>query len=138
MMDFASPPRRRPAENLLPMINVVFLLLIFFLIAAKLAPPEPFAVALPDAAADAAGNSAFTLHLGADGGLGYAEAVGDAALAALVAARAAHCAANDCAALPPSLALRADAAAPADRLAQLLASLGAAGFATVTLVTANP
>ena len=27
-MDFSDPPRRRAAENLLPMINVVFLLLI--------------------------------------------------------------------------------------------------------------
>lgn len=28
-MDFSDPPRRRREENLLPMVNVVFLLLIF-------------------------------------------------------------------------------------------------------------
>ncbi|MBW6506977.1 MAG: biopolymer transporter ExbD [Rhodobacteraceae bacterium] len=141
-MDFAAPPRRRRTENLLPMINVVFLLLIFFLIAATLAPPEPFAVTLPEAATDAAGDAApdagFTLHLGTDGRLANADGEGDAALAALAAARVAHCAAVDCASQPPTLLLRADAVAPADRLAPLLASLGAAGFASVTVVTAAP
>ena len=31
-MDFAPPRRRRPAEAIVPMINVVFLLLIFFVV----------------------------------------------------------------------------------------------------------
>lgn len=49
-MRFDPAPRRAVSENLLPMINVVFLLLIFFLIAAKLAPPEPFELTPPEAA----------------------------------------------------------------------------------------
>ena len=32
-------PPRTPAENVIPMINVVFLLLVFFLITARIAPP---------------------------------------------------------------------------------------------------
>lgn len=137
-MDFSPAPRRRPAENLLPMINVVFLLLIFFLISAKLAPPEPFAVTLPEAAAAEGGvGPGLVLHLGADGGLGYGEARDDAALAALATARAEFCGRADCGKTPPRLALRADAAAPAEGLADLLASLAAIGFAEVTLVTAD-
>lgn len=137
-MDFSPAPGRHPAENLLPMINVVFLLLIFFLISAKLAPPEPFAVTLPAAGAAGGGvEPGFVLHLGADGGLGYGEARDDAALGALGAARAEYCASAGCSTAPPRLALRADAAAPAERLADLLASLAAIGFAEVTLVTAD-
>lgn len=135
MMDFSTPPRPHPAENLLPMINVVFLLLIFFLIAAKLAPPEPFAVALPEAAAEAGPSGDFTLHLSAAGQPGFADVLGDAALAALAAARALVCAGADCTAQQPRLMLRADASTPAAALAALLPKLAAAGFAEVTLVT---
>ncbi len=138
MMDFAPPPRRRPAENLLPMINVVFLLLIFFLIAAKLAPPEPFAVALPEAEGIAAPDAGLTLHLDATGQPGFADALGDAALVALAAARTELCASVDCAVAPPMLLLRADANAPAAALAALMPRLAAAGFGAVTLVTRQP
>ncbi|MDP2062520.1 MAG: biopolymer transporter ExbD [Phaeovulum sp.] len=136
-MNFSTPLRRRPAENLLPMINVVFLLLIFFLIAAKLAPPEPFAVALPEALAEGTAEADFTLHLATDGRLGFAGAEGAAALQALAAARAAYCAGADCTDAPPRLALRADAGAPAAALAALLPALAGAGFGKVTLVTAG-
>ena len=34
-MRFASPPRRSPPESVVPMINVVFLLLIFFVVTAS-------------------------------------------------------------------------------------------------------
>ncbi|WP_322867174.1 biopolymer transporter ExbD [Aquicoccus sp. G2-2] len=44
-MDIPRPVRRPRGEAILPMINVVFLLLIFFLMTAELAPPEPVAVA---------------------------------------------------------------------------------------------
>lgn len=134
-MQFSEPPRKTPSENLLPMINVVFLLLVFFLIAAKLAPPEPFAVALPEAAAEAGPGGEFTLFLAATGQAGFAEARGDAALAALAEARREVCAGLDCATQPPRLLLRADAAAPAAALAALLPQLSATGFAEVTLVT---
>lgn len=135
MMDFSAPPRARPPENLLPMINVVFLLLVFFLIAAKLAPPEPFAVALPAAEAQAGLGGEFTLFLSSAGQAGFAEARGDAALAALAEARHEACTGLDCATQPPRLLLRADAAAPAAALTALMPLLSAAGFAEVTIVT---
>lgn len=134
-MDFASPPRRRPQETLLPMINVVFLLLIFFLISARMTPPEPFAVTPPQAQADAEAQGAFTLFIAADGILGYRDALGDAALDALSAARTDHCARTDCAADPPRLTLRADTALPAPRLAQLLPRLVPLDFAKIDLIT---
>ena len=38
-MEFSTPRMRRAAEPALPMINVVFLLLIFFLMSAQIAAP---------------------------------------------------------------------------------------------------
>lgn len=138
-MDFSDPPRRRAAENLLPMINVVFLLLIFFLISAQLAPPEPFPVTLPEAEAEIEADGTLSLHLNAAGDLGFRDQTGEvAALAALAAARVEFCAAQDCAATPPRLLLRADQGAPAARLAALLPALARLGFAEVHLVTVRP
>lgn len=131
-MQFEPPPRPRPSENLLPMINVVFLLLIFFLIAAKLAPPSPFEVLAPQATADAATESPaqdLVLWLGADGTLAYGDARGEAALAALAQARAA------CVESCARLTLRADAGAGAGALAALAPKLAAMGFARLALVT---
>lgn len=138
-MDFSSPPRRRPSENLLPMINVVFLLLIFFLISAEMTPPEPFPVSPPEAEAKAAAEGEFTLHLSAEGLLGYRDQTGDdAALSALTGDRARFCTGADCVAVPPRLILRADAAVPGVRLAALLPRIGGLGFADLHLVTALP
>jgi len=140
-MDFSTPERRPRETSLLPMINVVFLLLVFFLIAAKLAPPEPFAVTPPEASAQDETAGDFTLYLGADGQLGFdgaqsADAATDAGIFdALTAARLDYCARADCTVQPPRLMLRADAAAPVARLAALLPALGTAGFAQVDLVT---
>ena len=133
-MDFAPPPRRRPQENLLPMINVVFLLLIFFLSSARMTPPEPFAVTPPQAQVQAEAQGDFTLHVSAEGQIGYRDALGDAALAALATARADHCAASDCTATPPRLTLRADARLPAARLAQILPTLAPLGFTQMELL----
>ena len=133
-MDFRDPPRRKPEENLLPMINVIFLLLIFFLIAARMTAPEPFAVTPPQAMTEAEAQGDFTLFIAADGLLGYREHRGDAALAALVASRTDHCLSTDCRADPPRLTLRADSALPAARLAALMPRLPALGFDSVELV----
>lgn len=136
MIRFPDPPRRAPEASLLPMINVVFLLLIFFLIAARMTPPEPFAVTPPEAAAREAAEAdgLFTLYLGADGQPAFRDMLGDAVMPALVAARMAYCAEQDCGAVPPRLTLRADADVPAVRLAALLPQVRAAGFGTLDLV----
>ncbi|MEZ5685317.1 MAG: biopolymer transporter ExbD [Paracoccaceae bacterium] len=141
-MDFPPPAGSRPREgNLLPMINVVFLLLIFFLISARLSPPEPFAVRPPEAEGEDQAAGEVVLYLDAEGRLGWRDlasgaAAGDAALLeALRAERALLCAARDCTAEPVRLFLRADAGAPVPRLAGLLPALAQAGFARVDLVT---
>ncbi|TGD62654.1 biopolymer transporter ExbD [Tabrizicola sp. WMC-M-20] len=133
MISFATDrPRRRP--NLTPMINVVFLLLIFFLISARLTPPEPFAVTPPEAQAEAEAQGDFTLFISAKGQLGCRDLLDDPALAAFEAARTGHCAVTDCATDPTRLTLRADTALPAARLAQILPRLVPLGFAQIELV----
>lgn len=42
---------REQGENVIPLINIVFLLLIFFMLAGTLMPPDPFAVTPPEARA---------------------------------------------------------------------------------------
>ncbi len=67
MIDLASPPRRR-ADPIVPMINVAFLLLIFFLMVAVIAPPDPDAVEPPlVASAELLSAEAHTVTLGGDG-----------------------------------------------------------------------
>ncbi|TQS71498.1 biopolymer transporter ExbD [Rhodobacteraceae bacterium] len=140
-MQFDTPPKRTSNASLLPMINVVFLLLIFFLISAKLAPPEPFPTEPPKSVAEAEADGEFTVHLGAQGQLGFradvVEPDGDTAalIEALQSARTEFCASADCGATAPKLMLRADQHVPAQRLAALLPKLGQAGFARVELVT---
>ena len=129
-MRFPDPPRKRPSEQLLPMINVVFLLLIFFLLAAKLAGPEPFAITPPEAAGarpDDLPEGVF--FLGAKGQMAYAEARGEAALSALAEDRRAC--APDCA----PLVLRADGGVSGAALAALLPRLSEAGVARVSLLS---
>ena len=47
MIDFEESPQRRPYESVVPLINVVFLLLIFFLLAGTLQPTDDVDVDLP-------------------------------------------------------------------------------------------
>lgn len=134
-----SAPRRNRIEPLLPMIDVVFFLVVFFMIVSRLADPEPFAVARPAASGAEETRGEFGLFLSATGELGFVGAegqvLGEAALTALLQATAAYCSETDCLALPPVLLIHADAAAPAERLAQLLPRLTAGGFAGISLLT---
>ncbi len=113
---------RRQGENIVPMINVVFLLLIFFLMTASLAPPAPFAVA-PPRAGGAPLDTGDVLLAGADGQLAYGTARGDAVFRALADRRDTGL-----------LLLRADAGLAGQALATLLQRLAAAGQDRVTLV----
>ncbi len=119
-MRFARPPRRARPESVVPMINVVFLLLIFFLMTAEIAPPPPFELALPEAEAEGRRGDEAVLTL-AEGRAVYAGAEGAAAWAAL---------ASDA---PRRLTIRADAAMPAAELAAALTRLSAIGVAETEL-----
>ncbi|MFB9148365.1 ExbD/TolR family protein [Roseovarius ramblicola] len=125
-MQFSLPRRRRAPEPIVPMINVVFLLLIFFLMSAQIAPPAPFDLTLPKGAGGDRAAPADTLYMDAEGRLAFNDARGDAVLAAL-AARAAPDA---------PLQIRADARLEARALARLLPQLAARGVAQVEIVTA--
>ncbi|MBL3563306.1 ExbD/TolR family protein [Rhodovulum sulfidophilum] len=125
MFTFGEDDRQRiRGESIVPMINVVFLLLIFFLISARLVSPAPFEAEPPcaDGAEPAAGEM---LHLSAAGDLAFGAARGEAVFAAL--------AARSEAAGP--LVIRADAGIEAAALARLAARLTAEGQGPLRLVT---
>ncbi|SEF76609.1 ExbD/TolR family protein [Jhaorihella thermophila] len=124
-MQFCTPRLRTRSENIVPMINVVFLLLIFFLMTAQIAPPDPFEITPPAAdGGDAARTGTPVLLIGADGALAFGDARGDAVFDALSALdRAAP------------LLIRADEALPARDLAALLPRLAGMGFADLSLAT---
>ncbi|MCC5970565.1 MAG: biopolymer transporter ExbD [Pararhodobacter sp.] len=123
-MEFQPPrPRPRPRrETILPMINVVFLLLIFFLMTAQIAPAPPFDLTLPESGAEPGDLPARTLWLSADGTLAHDELRGDAALAMLAEGEG------------PVL-IRADSAVAAADLAQLMTRLSALGVSDLRLAT---
>lgn len=124
MPDFTRPTRRRqPKEAVEPMIDVVFLLLIFFMMTAELVPAEPFDITAPLAEGEAA-KRADTLYIAADGRMGFDGATGEAVFAALARR-------DDPDAV---LLIRADAAFPAQKLAALLPRLAQAGVANTALL----
>ena len=116
-MDFARPRPRKPRETVVPMINVVFLLLIFFLMTARLAPPDPVEVTLPEAAGMPAETRGESLYVDAEGVVYFAGAEGEGALAVLAAREDAG-----------PLTLRVDAGLAAERLAALMPQLAGAGI----------
>ena len=119
----APRSRRSSREPVVPMINVVFLLLIFFLMTAQIVPPAPFDVTLPQATADEdAGQTA--LYISAGGEIAFETARGDAAIAQAVTASG-----------DAILRLHADAALPAATLARVLGQLTAQGATRVEIVT---
>ena len=124
-MQFSPPRHRRPIEPIVPMINVVFLLLIFFLMSAQIAPPAPFEVTLPEGAAGARAVPADMLYIDANGRFAFNGARGEAVMNAL-AARATP---------DTPLQIRADAGLEARALARLLPKLAARGIERVEIVT---
>lgn len=128
-MNFAAPRKPRMAQDraIVPMINVVFLLLVFFLMTASLTPAPPLAITAPMADAARSDPQPDTLYIGADGTLAFGDARGDAALATLAAARPRG-----------PLPIMADAAYPAADLARLLPRLAQIGITDIRLITVQP
>lgn len=125
-MNDLSPPVRRRGETTVPMINVVFLLLIFFLMTAQITPPEPFDVTPPEAMSETPAQGARIFYVGADGAFGFEGAMGDAALAALAGWRGEE-----------ALSLRADRGVKAEVIAELLPRLAQHGVRQVKLISAQ-
>jgi biopolymer transport protein ExbD len=134
-MRLPPPMRRLPAEPYLPLINIVFLLLIFFLIVARLAPAAPLKVVPPTARGQVIAGK-YALYLGADGTIAHGGAVGDAALAGLASSLAQACPAP-CTS-PPVLLLNVDGRTVGTDLAALLQQAARIGWGTVQVVTETP
>ena len=127
-----SPTRRRDrmAEPLLPMIDVVFFLIIFFMMVSRLAEPEPVALDRPVSGLPEEATGELSLYIDPAGeflALDGADVLRGAAAVAEVTGRCVgHCG---------TLLIHADAAAPARAVAALLAELATRGLADVRLVT---
>lgn len=68
MIDFGPERPKREYEYLVPLINVVFLLITFFLITGTMQTTEPVNVELPEGALNETKPAeAVTIHVGADG-----------------------------------------------------------------------
>ena len=122
-MQFDMPPRRPRGESIIPMINVVFLLLIFFLLTAQIAPSTPFPVTPPDSRAEMPAEGRDVLMVAADGRLAWNEARDDAVWSAIAARTGTG-----------PVEIRADAQAPAVLLAGHLRRLRALSPAGARLV----
>ncbi|RJK93097.1 biopolymer transporter ExbD [Paracoccus aestuarii] len=122
-MRIDMPPRRPRGESIIPMINVVFLLLIFFLLTAQIARPVPFPLTPPEGQSPVASDGVEALFVGPDGSLAWGDARGEAVWDAIAARPD-----------PGPVEIRADAALPAAVLAGLLARLRAATPAGARLV----
>lgn len=130
-MKIALPGRRRPpGDNMLPVINIVFLLLIFFMLLGAMSAPDAFAVRPPQSAAQAPSDPAETvLAIGLDGrmALGRLPVAPRHLASELAAWRARH--------PGRELQVKADAGADAGQVVEVLETLRAAGIARVSLLT---
>jgi len=123
--------RQRDGEDhILPLINVVFLMLIFFMVAGHLTASDPFPIMPPRSAVDQhPDGDRILVQLGADGSIALdgqpveADGLGDAIAAAL----AEH----------PNmpLTLKADGTAEAVKVVEIMEQLRAAGLQKLTLMT---
>ena len=130
--DFSLPPIPRRTtnaeDNVLPLINVVFLLLIFFMVSGTLIQEPPFAVTPATTRhAEALDSQPEYLAIGADGRLAWmGEAIEPAGLAERLAQREQS---------EAPLQVRADRRLEARALTELLAELRAGGVAQIQLLT---
>ena len=129
-MRITRPQRAQIAESVLPMINVVFLLLIFFMLAGALTSADIFEIDPPESdSADPALPSPALLLLDAEGRLALdAVIIDDRSLTHVIAARLESEPDTD-------IHLKADAEVPTERVVAVMQALLDAGVDTVTLKT---
>ena len=125
-MNFSPPPRRTPREAIVPMINVVFLLLIFFLMTARIAPPDPFGAHPPRAVEGGEPQGQRVLHIAEDGRMALGGLTGAAALDALSEAG------------DEPVRVRADGRLAAADLARILREIAARGAGPDALTVIRP
>ena len=121
---------RNPEDNVLPLINIVFLLLIFFMLAGALVQEPPFSVTPPETRHTESGEpDQKYLAIAADGRLAYGgDIIEESELGARLAERAENGA---------PLQVRADNELEVDRLTRLLGALREADIAEIRLLTTS-
>lgn len=130
-MRLPEPERREFGENVIPLINIVFLLLIFFMLAGTLSPPDAFDVDPPETreARMEDDPEEGLILLSAGGDLAFeGEEVAFSELAGAVSSRLQD---ED----PPVLTLKADSGVPASLLLDLMDVLREAGAESIMLLT---
>ncbi len=72
-MKFKKPPKQPDRENILPLINVVFLLLLFFMMTAKIKVQDPFVITPPQSEkqGEKTNSTDHMLYLSSSGELAY-------------------------------------------------------------------
>jgi biopolymer transport protein ExbD len=128
-MKFRQRTPRQDRETLIPLINVVFLLLIFFMLAGRLTQQPPFDWTPPDSRSDRApGDSVVVVHVAPEGRIAVAgrEVALDGLRNAVRAAVADR---------PGPVHLRADRDVEANHVIGVLERLRAAGLESVRLYT---
>ena len=129
-MDFADRERPRPQLNIAPLIDVVFLLLVFFMLASSFIEPAAIDLSMPRASAPAqAGSEALVVDVRLDGEIrlnGLSLALDDLGpeLAGRVGAKT-----------DTPVAVRAEARVPVQRLVAVMDSIQAVGLSNIRLAT---
>lgn len=129
-MNFADRARPRPRLNIAPLIDVVFLLLIFFMLASTFIAPETIDLSVSRSnAPGAAGGDVMLVDVRADGDVrlnGLSLGLDDLGpeLVARVGARR-----------DTAVAVRAEARVPVQRLVSVMDSIQAVGLSNIRLAT---
>ncbi|MBO9476697.1 biopolymer transporter ExbD [Shimia sp. R11_0] len=123
-MQIDKPHKRPKGESIVPMINVVFLLLIFFLMTSRLVEPAPFKVTPPTAASEKKPEAEPVMFLDKDGTLSFEGAEAEAAIANVKAISGTSAV----------IRLRADQRVPSSLAAKVLSDLAVAGLSNVELI----
>ncbi|GGF01483.1 biopolymer transporter ExbD [Stappia taiwanensis] len=131
-MKIAPEVRRRPVEPLLPLINVVFLLLIFLLLMGRVEERAKISVTPGEAAHTEPAGAVLRLQVDAAGAVGFGEILGEeAVLAALAVALADDDPGEGDPARP--VAIRADAGADLAQVLRLARAVRRVGASAVML-----
>ncbi len=127
-LSLKRPRRQNDDDSVLPLINIVFLLLIFFMVAGQLSAADPFRVDPPRSAAEGAPEGELAeILLSADGRIALdGEPIPREALAARLAARPDP---------EAPVRLKADAGIAAEEAVALMEILREAGVRRLRLVT---
>ncbi len=128
-MRLNPPNSRRRDDNIVPMINVVFLLLIFFLMTAQITPLAPTKIVAPAAQSDTTATPEARLYVSAQGNIYYMGETGKAAMDAL------HAAAPVAGTAP--VVIHADRDLDAASLVRIITQINASGLRDISLVLAK-